>query len=93
MKEAIQAGHEEGKSMRNAATTFIQSYRASPHTTTKISPFAAMRRGREIQTKLPMDTYCDDVVDREQVVNTKSKKVARDTVPKSIVQKAEIGSL
>ena len=29
--------------------------------------------------KLPMDTYCDDVVDREQVVNTKSKTVSRDT--------------
>ncbi len=63
MKEAIQAGHVEGKSMRDAATTFLQSYRASPHTTTKKSPFAAMHGGREMQTKMPMQTYRNDVVD------------------------------
>ena len=51
MKEAIQAGHVEGKPMRDAGTTFLQSYRASPHTTTKKSPFAAMHGGREMQTK------------------------------------------
>ena len=26
-----------------------------------------------------METYCDDVVDREQVVNTKAKMISRDT--------------
>ena len=79
MKEAIQAGYVEGKPMRDAATTFLQSYRASPHMTTKTSPFAAMHGGREMRTKLPMETYCDDVVDREQVVNTKAKMVSSDT--------------
>ena len=48
MKEAIQTGHVEGKPMREAATTFLQSYRASPHMTTKTSPFAAMHGGREM---------------------------------------------
>ncbi len=79
MKEAIQAGHVEGKPMRDAATSFLHSYRESPHTPTKKSPFAAMHGGREMQTKMPMQTYRDDVVDREQVVNTKVKMVSRDT--------------
>jgi hypothetical protein len=82
MKEAIQAGHVEGKAMRDAATTFLQSYRASPHTTTKKSPFAAMHGGREMRTKLSMETYCGDIIDREQVVNTKAKMVSRDTCAK-----------
>ena len=79
MKEAIQAGHVEGKPMREAATTFLQSYRASLHMTTKTSSFAAMDGGREMRTKLPMETYCDDLIDREQVVNTKAKMISRDT--------------
>ena len=54
MKEAIQAGHVEVKPMRDAVTTFLQSYLASPHTTTKKIPFAAMHGGREMRTKLPI---------------------------------------
>ena len=30
-----------------------------------------MHGGREMRTKLPMETYWDDIVDREQVVKTK----------------------
>ena len=47
--------------------------------TTKTSPFAAVHGGHKMGTKLPMETYCDDLVDREQVVNTKAKMVSRDT--------------
>ena len=78
MKEAIQAGHVEGKPMRDSAMTFLQSYRASPHTTKKKSPFAAMHGGREMRTKLPTGMYCDDVIDWEQVERTKAKMISKD---------------
>ena len=82
LKEDIQAGHVEGKSMRESATAFLQSYRASPHTTTKKSPFVAMHGGREMRTKLPMEMYFDDVIDREQVEGTKAKMISRDASAK-----------
>ena len=73
MKEAIQAGYIEGKQLRETATTFVQAFRATPHSTTGISPFAAMHGGREMRVKLPLPHQKDRIINRERVEHTKSR--------------------
>ncbi|CAB4040958.1 Hypothetical predicted protein [Paramuricea clavata] len=41
-----------------------------------------MHGGRKMRTRLPLETYCDDIIDREQVINTKAKMVYRTTCAK-----------
>ncbi len=68
MKESIQVGNLEGSSFQESAQSFIQMYWSTPHTTTGVSPHAAMHGGREMQTMLttkeqkPHNLCASDVV-------------------------------
>ena len=66
MKEAVQVGHLEGKTIRKAAADFLQMYRATPHSATGVSPFEAMHGGRKMKGKLPILPNYDNVVSREK---------------------------
>ena len=66
MKEAIQTACVEGVSMRKAAQEFVEMYRATPHSATGISPYAAMHGGRQMRTRLPTLIEEEDTVDREK---------------------------
>ena len=65
MKEPLQAGILEGKSLRDSAAEFIQAYRCTPHTATAVSPFEAMHGGRKMKTTLPLLRQTDQIVKRE----------------------------
>ena len=64
MKEAIQAAHLEGRTIREAAEEFVEVYRATPHSATNISPYEAMHGGRPMKTTLPMFSFEDKIIDR-----------------------------
>ena len=64
LKEAVQAGCLEGKSVREATSRFVQMYRATPHSATGISPYEALHGGRKMKVKLPTLTEYDNVLDR-----------------------------
>ena len=51
---AIRSGHVEGKSVRDSVVDFLAMYRATPHTITGKSPYAAMYGGREMRVKLSL---------------------------------------
>jgi hypothetical protein len=73
MKEAVQAAHLEGKGTREAAKEFLGVYRATPHSATNISPYAAMHGGRNMKTTLPMITPEGRTVDQEKEKKYKAK--------------------
>ena len=66
MKEAIQVGYMEGKQLRETETTFVQAFFATPHSTTGISPFAAMHGRREMCVKLPLPHQKDRIINRQR---------------------------
>jgi hypothetical protein len=72
MKEAVQAGHLEGKSIRESASEFLQMYRATPHSATNISPFEAMH-GRRMRATLPMKPDEGDSIDKGKESRYKEK--------------------
>ena len=75
MKEAVQAGHLEGKSVKESASSeFLQMYRATPHTATNVSPFEAMH-GRRMRTALPMRADQGSSIDKEKESQYKEKMV------------------
>ena len=65
MKEAIQKGNIEKIPMREAVLQFLQSYRATPHRATGVSPYAAIYGGRQMRTQLPNIPHKDMVVQEE----------------------------
>ena len=73
MKEAVQAAHLEGKGVREAAKEFLSVYRATPHSATNISPYAAMHGGRNMKTSLPMITPEGKTVDHAKEKKYKTK--------------------
>lgn len=64
MKEAVQAGYLEGKTLQEAVADFVEVYRATPHSATLVSPFEAMHGGRKMKLMLPLMKEIDGVVDR-----------------------------
>jgi len=66
MKEAVQAAHMEGRTIKEAAEEFLEVYRATPHSATQISPYEAMHGGRQMKTTLPMFSTDGQTVDRER---------------------------
>ena len=75
MKEAVQSANIEGESLRTAAQSFIQMYRATPHFATGVSLHAVMNGGREMRTVFPLITPTDHVVDHTQDLHYKAKMV------------------
>ena len=73
MKEAVQAAHLEGKSIKEAADEFVAMYRATPHTATGVSPFEAMHGGRRMKTSLPVIPMKGNTIDREKEAEYKKK--------------------
>ena len=73
MKEAIQTAHIEGKDIRKAAYEFVEMYRATPHSATGVSPYAAMHGGRHMKTRLPILTTAGDTIDRDKDTQYKEK--------------------
>ena len=78
MKEAILAGYIEGKQLRETETTFVQAFIATPHSTTGISPFAAMHGGQEMDAMLPLPHQKDRIVNIERAEHTKSSMIVYD---------------
>ena len=66
MKEAIQTAHVEGVNIRRAAQDYVEVYRATPHSATGTSPYAAMYGGRQMRTRLPMLPTEGNTIDREK---------------------------
>ena len=52
IEKAIRTAHAEDKDWRTDMYAFLQNYRATPHTTTGVSP-ALLHLGQEIRTKVP----------------------------------------
>ena len=76
MKEAVQKGAVENRSIKEAARTFLRTYRATPHTTTGVSPFDAMY-GRRMKIDLPLEAESSMVVDRSRVERSQEKMASR----------------
>ena len=76
MKEAVQKGSLENKSIRETAGLFMRSYRATPHTVTGVSPFEAMYQ-RRMKVELPMNTETSQTVDRAKVGAAQQKMEMR----------------
>ena len=66
MKEAVQAAHLEGRTVRDAAEEFLEVYRATPHSATKVSPYEAMHGGRRMKTTLPMLSPEGQIINRDR---------------------------
>ena len=73
MKEAVQAGSIDGKPIRRPALEFIESYRATPHSATGVSPFAAMFGGRQMRLSLPVIVETDCQINRPRQEQYKDK--------------------
>ncbi|XP_062591053.1 uncharacterized protein K02A2.6-like [Saccostrea cucullata] len=54
IEKTIKAANVENKSWKQEIFTFLRNYRATPHCTTKVSPFEALF-GRKIRTKMDVD--------------------------------------
>ncbi|VDI64457.1 Hypothetical predicted protein [Mytilus galloprovincialis] len=72
--KAIRAAQTEHRSWRQEIHTFLCNYRATPHSTTNMSP-AELLFGRKINTKMPNISINDqaDSEVREEDHNNKSK--------------------
>ena len=70
LMKSIRAAHVQGLPWQRELQTFLQAYRVTPHTTTRVSPFSLMF-GREPVTKLPqlpgVSTNCPDTDVRKNV--------------------------
>ena len=76
MKEAVQKGSLENRTIRETAGSFMRSYRATPHTVTMVSPFEAMYQ-RRMKVDLPMDAEAGHLVDRAKVDAAQKKMIVR----------------
>ena len=63
----------EKKDPKEEIYTFLLQYRATPHTTTELSP-AELLFGRKIQTKLPQLHSREETVQQKQARNTHDRK-------------------
>ena len=88
MKEAIQAGCVDEKPLRRAAIEFIGMYRATPHSATDISPYAAMYGGRQMRSSFPVVLEDDGQVDRVKDEQYKKKMCDGD---KGVSHRFQVG--
>lgn len=79
MKKAVQAAHIEGTKLRDAAQEFVGMYRATPHSATGKSPFAAMHGGRQMKMSLPVITKEGEVLDRQKDQRYKEKMIRENS--------------
>ena len=80
MKKAVKAAHVEGVKLKDATQKFVEMYRATPHSATEVSPYAAMYGGRPMKVSLPVLTKEGDTIDRakDQVYREKMKESRKD---------------
>ena len=76
MKEAVQKGTLENKSIREAASVFMRRYRATPHTVTGVSPFEAMYQ-RRMKIDLPIRAAKGEIIDQTRVEEAQKKMKRR----------------
>ena len=76
LKAAVQKGTLERKSLKEALQPFMRNYRATPHSTTTVSPYEAMF-GRRMKIELPIVQIKCDVVDRQKVKGRQNKMAER----------------
>ena len=74
MKEVVQKGVLERQTLPEAAHMFLRMYRATPHSTTEVSPFEAMYN-RKMNVGLPVDDTESQVIDRK-LVEEKQRKMS-----------------
>jgi len=72
LKAAAQKGTMEGKSLKESIQPFVRRYRATPHSTTGVSPYEAMF-GRKMKVELPLVPTDSEVVDRGRVEQKQQK--------------------
>ena len=66
INKRLEIAHAEGRDWREELTTYLASYRSTPHATTGVSP-ARLMFGREVRTKLPEFRECSgDAIDLEE---------------------------
>lgn len=74
MKEAVQKGVIENRTFTESVQRFLRMYRATPHSTTEVSPFEAMY-SRKMSVGLPRCEEKSSVVNRH-LVEKKQEKMA-----------------
>ena len=74
VKAAVQKGKLENKSIKDSIQPFLRAYRASPHSTTAISPYQAMF-GRRMKIDMPLTPGDSSAICREDV-ERRQKKMA-----------------
>ena len=79
MKKAVQAAHIEGTKLRDAAQKFVGMYRATPHSATGKSPYAAMYGGRQMRMSLPMIIEEGGIVSRQKDHQYKENMVRKNS--------------
>ena len=56
MSKVVQVAHIQGQPWKQELQKFLRQYRATPHSTTGVSPFEALT-GRKMRTQLPQVTF------------------------------------
>ena len=72
MKAALQKGAIEKKPTKETLSTFLRAYRATPHSTTGVSPYEAMY-GRKMKLDVPLAPTLCDTVDQQKVERSQEK--------------------
>ena len=73
VKKVVKTAKLEHKNYKQELNRLLRNYRATPHSTTRVSPATALF-GRPIKTKLPeMSTPCSDLEIRERDRTAKAK--------------------
>ncbi|XP_064639559.1 uncharacterized protein K02A2.6-like [Lineus longissimus] len=63
--KTVQAAHIEGRNWKQELQKFLRQYRATPHSTTGVSPFEALY-GRRMKTQLPCADFNPELKTRSQ---------------------------
>ena len=100
LKMTIQAAQIENKTWKQELYTFLRNYRATPHSTTGVSPAEALC-GRKIKTRLPdVSTHkphgsapLDDQIRRSDYEGKKGMKDYADNRRRSTVPDVEVGDV
>ncbi len=90
-RKAVRSAHAEGRDWKKFLYQFLFNYRATPHSTTGVSP-AQLLFNRKIGTKLPEatvsnDTPVDSLVRDKDTQAKKKMKPTRDLVVVSLTSK------
>ena len=85
LKATIQKGAIENESIKKSVQTFIRAYRATPHSTTGVSPYEAMF-GRKMKGDLPSVPMESNMINRDKIKDFHRKMQARPGKPHQLVK-------